>query len=89
MTTSPETANLNLRVLRRLVDKSNSLPLRDRITLLKALMPGVAQEVTPCEFETIVTELRLKGERLYDAVSHPGHGRRDRNVIGERDFEGR
>ena len=89
MTTSSETADRNHPVLRRLVDTANRLPLADRITLLKALIPGTAKEVTPCEFETIIAELRLKGERLYDALSHPGHGRRDRHVVGERDFEGR
>ena len=89
MTTSSETADLNLSVLRRIVDEVNTLPLADRVTLLKALIPGTAKDMAPCDFETMIVELRLKGERLYDAVGHPGHGRRDRHVIGERDFEGR
>ena len=53
-----------------------------------AFIAGLS-ELTPLEFEGLIMELRLKGERLFDALSHPGHGRRDRHVIGERDLEGR
>ena len=89
MTTSPETADLDHPALRRLVDEANAMRLADRVTLLKALIPQTAKQLTPVAFEELIIELRLKGERLYDALSHPGHGRRDRHVMGERDFEGR
>ncbi len=89
MTTSRETEDLNHPVLRRLVDEANSLPLADRITLLKGLIPGVTREMTPRDFEGLVVELRLKGERFYDATTHPGQGRKARHVMGERDVEGR
>ena len=40
-------------------------------------------------FAGLVAELKLKGERVYDAMAHPGEGRKARNVMGERDVEGR
>ncbi|MFL5605059.1 MAG: hypothetical protein ACJ8AD_01310 [Gemmatimonadaceae bacterium] len=89
MTTSGETNELNHPVLRRLVDEADALPLADRRTLLKGLIPGVACELTPIEFEAFVLELRLKGERFYDATLNPGKGRAHRHVLGERDLEGR
>jgi hypothetical protein len=52
-------------------------------------MPGVAAELAPRDFEALVVELRLKGERFYEALLHPGQGRSTRHVIGERDLEGR
>ena len=89
MTTSGETNGLNHPVLRRLVDEADALALADRRTLLKGLIPSVAREMTPIEFESFVLELRLKGERFYDATLHPGKGRASRRVLGERDLEGR
>lgn len=89
MTTSPETEDLNHPELRRLVNEASQLPLADRITLLKGLIPGVAKDISPRDFEGLVMELRLKGTRMYDALAHPGQGRDSRNVMGERDVEGR
>ena len=89
MTTSRETEALNHPVLRRLIDEANDLPPADRMTLLKGLVPGLAESMAPRDFEAFVTELRLKGERFYDAMTHPGQGRAKRHVMGERDFEGR
>jgi hypothetical protein len=89
MTTSRETDALNHPVLRRLIEEANTLSLADRITLLKGLLPGVVREISPREFEGLIAALRLKGERFYDASSHPGEGRESRRVMGDRDFEGR
>ena len=89
MTTSHETDGLDHPVIRRLVQEANALPLAERATLLKGLIPGLAREMTPREFEALALELRLKGERFYEARSHPGHGRDTRHVVGERDYEGR
>ena len=89
MTTSRETEDLNHGVLRELVDRANRLPLADRLTLLKGLIPGTAAELTPREFGGLIAELRLKGERFYEAVEHPGQGRATRQVMGERDIERR
>ena len=89
MTTSEETEYLNHPVLRRLVEEANSLPLADRITLLKGLIPGTAGDLNPVEFRALIVELGLKGERFYEALEHPGEGRRTRQVPGERDIEGR
>ena len=89
MTTSRETDGLDHAALRKLVEDANALPLADRLVLLKGLVPGVAREMAPRDFEGLIVELRLKGERFYDASLHPGKGRADRHVIGERDLEGR
>jgi hypothetical protein len=89
MTTSHETEQLNHPALRRLVKEVETLSIDDRITLLKGLIPVVARDLSPKDFESLALELRLKGERFYDASLHPGKGRADRHVIGERDLEGR
>jgi hypothetical protein len=89
MTTSRETEGLDHPALRELVQRANALPTAEKLTLLKGLIPGVARELTPHDFEALIDELRLKGERFYDASLHPGHGRAERSVIGERDVEGR
>jgi len=89
MTTSRETDNLNHPALRKLVDEADQLPLPDLLTLLKGLIPVVARELSPADFDAFIKELRLKGDRFYDATGHPGTGRANRTVIGERDLEGR
>jgi hypothetical protein len=89
MTTSRETDELNHPVLRALVNQANVLSLAERVTLLKGLVPAIVKELTPREFEGLITEIRLKGERVYDAMAHPGEGRKTRHVLGERDVEGR
>ena len=89
MTTSVETDELNHPALRRIVDEANALSLADRITLLKGLIPGTARDINLREFEALIAELLLKGERFYEALSHPGQGRATRQIIGERDLEGR
>ncbi len=76
-------------MLRRLVDEANALPLADRITLLKGLIPGTAREISPRVFTALIAKLLLKGERLYEALSHPGEGRATRLVRGEHDLEQR
>jgi hypothetical protein len=89
MTTSRETEELNHPVIRELVQRANTLSLGDRVTLLKGLVPSVVKELTPREFAGLIAELRLKGERVHDAMTHPGEGRNARSVMGERDVEGR
>ncbi len=89
MTTSRQTEDLNHPAIRELVNSANALPLGDRVTLLKALIPEVAREMSPREFEATMVDLRLKGERFYDALTHPGQGRDSRRVRGERDVERR
>ena len=89
MTTSRETDGLDHPALRELVRAANALDPADRLTLLKGLIPGVARELSPPDFEALIAELRLKGERFYDAALHPGQGRAERSVLGERDVEGR
>ena len=89
MTTSRETDWMNHPTIRKLVDEANRLTLAERLTLLKGIVPGIAAEMSPKEFQAFAVEFRTKGERFYDATEHPGQGRAARNVIGERDLEGR
>ena len=89
MTTSRETAGLDHPAIRTLVDRANGLSLTERMTLLKGLIPGIAEELSGRDFEGFIAELRLKGERYHEAKAHPGEGRAERRVPGEREFEGR
>jgi len=89
MTTSEETDWMNHPVIRSLVDQANSLALEERITLVKGLIPAIANALSEDEYEQFVTYVRLKGERYLEAKSHPGTGRAERHIPGERDLEGR
>jgi hypothetical protein len=89
MTTSPETAWMNHPAIRALVDQANTLALEERITLVKGLIPGIADALSEEEYEKFVKFIRLKGERYLEAKTHPGEGRADRHVPGERELEGR
>ncbi len=89
MTTSRETAWMNHPAIRKLIDEANTLSLAERITLVKGLIPAIADQLAEREFDGFITELRLKGERFQEAKSHPGEGRAQRQVPGERELEGR
>jgi hypothetical protein len=89
MTTSDETDWMNHPVIRRLIDQAAALTLEERITLVKGLIPGIADALSEEEYEQFVTFIRLKGERFLEAKSHPGEGRAGRQIPGERDLEGR
>ena len=89
MTTSEETDWMNHPALRKLVDKANTMALEERITLVKGLIPAIANALSEDEYEQFVTYVRLKGERYHEAKSHPGTGRAERHTPGERELEGR
>lgn len=89
MTTSSRTDWMNHPELRRLVDDANRLTLAERVTLVKGLIPGIADEQTAEQFAVFVQEMRLKGNRFNEAKAHPGEGRATRSVPGERDVEER
>jgi len=89
MTTSEQTDWMNHPVIRSLVDQANMLALEERITLVKGLIPAIANALSEDEYEQFVTFVRLKGERYLEAKSHPGAGRAYRHTPGERELEGR
>jgi hypothetical protein len=89
MTTSPETDWMNHPAIRELVEQANRLALEERITLVKGLIPAIADALSEDEYEQFVTFIRLKGERYLEAKAHPGEGRADRHTPGERELEGR
>lgn len=89
MTTSRQTDWMDHPMIRMLVEQANQLTLAERITLVKGLIPGIADQLSPREYEGFIADLRLKGERFHEAKSHPGEGRASRNVPGERELENR
>lgn len=89
MTTSKQTDWMDHPVLRRLVHEINGLSLAERITLVKGLVPAIAEQLSEREFDGFVEAIRLKGERYHEAEAQPGQGRASRTVPGERDLEGR
>ncbi|HJR64590.1 MAG TPA: hypothetical protein VJ803_12880 [Gemmatimonadaceae bacterium] len=89
MTTSRQTDWMDHPVIRKLVEEANALTLAERITLVKGLIPGIADQLSEREYEGFVEEIRLKGERYHEAKSHPGQGRATRTVPGERELENR
>ena len=89
MTTSRQTDWMNHPVIRKLVDDANRLTLAERITLVKGLIPSIADQLSAREFEGFVEDIRLKGERFHEAKTHPGQGRSMRQTPGERDLEQR
>lgn len=89
MTTSRQTDWMNHPVIRKIVDDANALSLAERITLVKGLVPGIANQLSEREFEGFIADIRLKGERFQEAKSHPGEGRATRLVPGERELEQR
>ena len=89
MTTSQATDWMNHPAIRALVDQAAALALEERINLVKGLIPGIADALSEEEYEQFVTFIRLKGERFLEAKSHPGEGRAERHIPGERDLEGR
>ena len=89
MTTSRETDWMNHPAIRQLIDRANELSLAERITLVKGLIPGIADQLSEREFDGFIAEIRLKGERFHEAKAHPGEGRAQRQVPGERELEGR
>src|SRR5438045_9782565 len=72
MTTSKETEWMNHPRLRKLVTAVNELTLAERITLVKGLVPAIADELSDTEYERFVDAIRLKGERFHEAQAHPG-----------------
>jgi hypothetical protein len=56
---------------------------------VKGLIPAIANALSEEEYEQFVTFIRLKGERYQEAKSHPGAGRAQRHVPGDRELEGR
>ena len=89
MTTSRQTDWMDHPVIRKLVEQANCLTLAERITLVKGLVPGIADQLSEREYEGFVEEIRLKGERYHEAKSHPGQGRATRTIPGERELENR
>jgi hypothetical protein len=89
MTTSKETDWMNHPRLRKIVLEINDLTVAERMTVVKGIIPSIADELSDAEYEEFARGIRLKGERFQEAQAHPGEGRSGRKTPGERDVEGR
>lgn len=89
MTTSRQTNWMDFPKLRKLVDDANALTLAERITLVKGLIPGIRDELSDTQYEGFIEDIRLKGARFEEAKTHPGEGRAERKIPGERALEQR
>ena len=89
MTTSRETNWMDHPEIRRLVHEINNLTIAERITLVKALVPRIADQLSEREYDGFVAVVRLKGARFQEAESPPGEGGGPRAGPGERELEGR
>lgn len=89
MTTSKETNWMDHPEIRRLLHEINKLSVNERITLVKGLIPAIADELPDDEYERFVGTVKLKGERYHEAQHSPGSGRAERKIPGEREVEGR
>jgi hypothetical protein len=56
MTTSEETDWMNHPAIRALVDQANTLTLQERITLVKGLIPAIADALSEEEYERLWAE---------------------------------
>lgn len=84
MTTSRETDWMNHPAIRALVEAAGELTTAERVTLIKGLIPAIADVMPADEFDEFIDELRLKGARFREAKTHPGEGRSQRRTPGER-----
>lgn len=84
MTTSKETDWMNHPAIRALVDAAARLTPEERVTMVKGLIPALADALPEDEFHEFIEELRLKGERYREAKAHPGEGRAQRRTPGEK-----
>ncbi|MGI8497470.1 MAG: hypothetical protein ACR2OG_07820 [Gemmatimonadaceae bacterium] len=89
MTTSRQTDWMDHPQIRKLVEKANAMTLAERITLVKGLVPGIADQLSEREYEGFIEDIKAKGERFHEAKTHPGEGRSQRQVPGERELENR
>lgn len=87
MTTSRETDWMNHPAIRKLVDEALRLTPQERVTLVKGLVPGIADALTEEDFEEFAEEVRRKGQRYHEAKAHPGEGRAQRQTPGEKRME--
>ena len=64
MTTSKETEWMNHPRLRKLVTAVNELTLAERITLVKGLVPAIADELSDTEYERFIDSIAIPAPTL-------------------------
>ena len=76
MTTSRQTEDLNHPAIRELVNSANAMPLSDRVTLLKALIPEVARQMSAARVRGDDGGPSAQGRTVLRRAHAPGAGAR-------------
>lgn len=74
---------LDSAAIRDLVHHSLALSAGERLVLIKALVPGLVDEMGLADFDAFLAEVAIKARRFNEAVGHPGEGRAFRATPGE------
>ena len=80
---SPFYAWLDNAAIRKLVRGALALPTGERLVLLKALVPGLVEDMGEAAFDAFLEEVRVKARRYAEATAHPGEGAASRNTPSE------
>lgn len=70
--------------IRAVLQRALALTPGERIVLIKALIPGLVEEMERHALLEFIDELRAKATRYEDARANPGTGHASRRVPGER-----
>lgn len=81
LTRSVKAAHPSGHIAYALLGHRGAAVLGQAVTLLKALVSGVARGMARRYFEGSMDELRFTGERIHDALTRPGEGRKRRHVV--------
>lgn len=80
---SPFYAWLDHAAIRNLVRGAHALPAGERLVLLKALVPGLVEDMGEAAFDAFLEEVRVKARRYAEAIAHPGEGAASRQAASE------
>lgn len=84
MTPGDESDHHYHRTLRYLAS-SYALPVQDRVALIRGLIPSVARELPPFEFDALIAELRKMGQQRGASGASPDDGLPRRPTVDESD----
>src|SRR5512142_2628646 len=80
---SPFYAWLDNAAIRQLVRGALALPAGERLVLMKALVPGLVEDMGEKAFDAFLEEVRVKARRYAEAMAHPGEGAGSRQTASE------
>lgn len=80
---SPFYSWLDHRSIRDLVHRALALPAGERLVLIKALVPGLVEDIGLPAMEAFLDEVSVKSRRYDEARAHPGEGGATRQTASE------